>query len=511
MPLLHWLTRDADLKLSSNAPYRVLEHVPELSFGAADTENMLIQGDNLDALKTLLPFYAGRVKCIFIDPPYNTRSAFEHYDDNLEHAKWLAMMYPRLEMLRELLSEDGSIWVSIDDNEGHYLKVVMDEVFGRNNFVANCLWQKVYSERMDARGFSTSHDHIFVYQKSADFSVGKISKDQNAAQFKFFDDVAGKYYRRRSLRKEGSESRREDRPSMWYPIDAPDGKEIWPVKPDGTEGRWRWKKSNVTTQNQLLEFVQKEGGKGWEIYVKQYIEANALRPPATLWPSEEVGHNHEAKLEVRNFNDLDVFDTPKPERLIKRILELATKPNDLVLDSFLGSGTTAAVAHKMGRRYIGIEIGEHAETHCAPRLKKVIEGEQGGISETINWQGGGGFRFYRLGAAVFDTDGRINSGIRYAHLAAHVWFTETHTPLTAPPESPLLGVHNGIAYYLLFNGILGDKRPDGGNVLTSKVLAMLPPFDGPKVIYGESCRFGSERLQMERITFKQTPYDIKAR
>lgn len=152
MPLLQWLTRDADLKLSSKAPYRLLEHVPELSFGAADTENMLIQGDNLDALKTLLPFYAGRVKCIFIDPPYNTRSAFEHYDDNLEHAQWLAMMYPRLELLRELLSEDGSIWVSIDDNEGHYLKVVMDEVFWRANFVANCIWQKVYSERMDARG-----------------------------------------------------------------------------------------------------------------------------------------------------------------------------------------------------------------------------------------------------------------------------------------------------------------------------------------------------------------------
>jgi adenine-specific DNA-methyltransferase len=209
--------------------------------------------------------------------------------------------------------------------------------------------------------------------------------------------------------------------------------------------------------------------------------------------------------------DAEQFDTVKPEQLIQRVFEIATSPGDLVLDSFLGSGTTAAVAHKMGRRYIGIEIGEHAETHCVPRLKKVIEGEQGGISEAVNWQGGGGFRFYRLGASVFDADGRINPDIRYAHLAAHVWFTETHTPLTAPPDSPLLGIHNGIAYYLLFNGILGDKRPEGGNVLTSKVLAMLPPFDGPKVIYGEASRFGPERLQWERITFKQTPYDIKSR
>lgn len=511
MPLLHWLTRDADLKLSSKAPYRLLEHVPELSFGDSDSKNMLIQGDNLDALKTLLPFYAGRVKCIFIDPPYNTKSAFEHYDDNLEHAQWLAIMYPRLELLHDLLTEDGSIWVSIDDNEAHYLKVIMDEIFGRANFVANCIWQKVYSERMDAKGFSTSHDHIFVYQKTSAFSVGRISKDQNAAQFGYFDEAAGKYYRRRSLRKEGSESRRDDRPSMWYPIQAPDSTEIWPVKPDGTEGRWRWRKDNVLTKSNLLEFVQKGKSGGWEIYVKQYIEENPLRPPATFWPSNEVGHNHEAKLEVRSFNDKDVFDTPKPERLIKRILELTTNPNDLVLDSFLGSGTTAAVAHKMGRSYIGIEIGEHAESHCAPRLRKVIEGEQGGISEAIDWEGGGGFRFYRLGASVFDANGRINPDIRFAHLAAHVWFTETHTPLPKKPKTPLLGIHNGVAYYLLYNGILGDKRPDGGNVLTSKVLAALPAFDGPKVVYGESSRFGFERLQLERITFKQTPYDIKAR
>jgi adenine-specific DNA-methyltransferase len=196
---------------------------------------------------------------------------------------------------------------------------------------------------------------------------------------------------------------------------------------------------------------------------------------------------------------------------LSRIIHISSNPGDLTLDSFLGSGTTAAVAHKMGRRYIGIEVGEHAETHCAPRLKKVIEGEQGGISQAVNWSGGGGFRFYRLGAAAFDADGRINPDIRFAHLAAHVWFTETHSTLPKTPETPLLGIHHGVAYYLLYNGILGDKRPEGGNVLTSKVLAALPPFDGPKVIYGESSRFGPERLQLERIIFKQTPYDIKAR
>ena len=205
------------------------------------------------------------------------------------------------------------------------------------------------------------------------------------------------------------------------------------------------------------------------------------------------------------------FDTPKPERLIHRILEIATNPGDLVLDSFLGSGTTAAVAHKMGRQYIGIEMGEHAVTHCVPRLQKVIAGEQGGISAAVGWQGGGGFRFYRLGAPIFDAEGRINPDIRFPLLAAHVWFAETRTPLTGTATQPLLGIHEGTAFYLLYNGILGDKRPDGGNVLTAKVLAALPAHDGPKVIYGEACRLSPARLQDLGIVFKQTPYDLKAR
>ena len=226
-----------------------------------------------------------------------------------------------------------------------------------------------------------------------------------------------------------------------------------------------------------------------------------------------MGHNQEAKKEMSSLltsESTELFSTPKPERLIQRILQIITNPGDLVLDSFLGSGTTCAVAHKMGRRYIGIEMGDHAVSHCAPRLKKVIEGEQGGISQSVNWQGGGGFRFYRLGEAVFDDAGRINPGIHFATLAAHVWFCETKTSLMKQADSPLLGIHNGTAYYLLFNGILGDKRAAGGNVLTGRLLRNLPPFDGPKVIYGETSRLGPERLRTEGITFRQIPYDIKA-
>jgi len=205
------------------------------------------------------------------------------------------------------------------------------------------------------------------------------------------------------------------------------------------------------------------------------------------------------------------FPFPKPEGLINWIIESCTNPGDLVLDSFLGSGTTCAVAHKMGRRYIGIEMGEHAVTHCAPRLKKVVDGEQGGISQAVNWPGGGGFRFHRLGEPVFDEEGKINRAISFATLAAHVWFSETGTPLQRMPDSPWLGAQDGTGYYLLYNGILGDKRPGGGNVLTRQLLVALQSFDGPKIIYGEMSRLPAERLRKERITFKQIPYDVKAR
>ncbi|MGL5490947.1 MAG: DNA methyltransferase, partial [Shewanella sp.] len=229
----------------------------------------------------------------------------------------------------------------------------------------------------------------------------------------------------------------------------------------------------------------------------------------------EVGHNHEAKLEVRTFNKDDVFDTPKPERLISNVLHLASNVDDLVLDSFLGSGTTAAVAHKMGRRYIGIEMGEHAKTHCIPRLQKVIEGEQGGISQSVEWQGGGGFGFYTLHPEpVFQANGQIRPDIKFEPLAAYIWHMETGVGSSQTMDSPLLGVHNGIAYYLLYNGILGDRRPQGGNVLTRPILAWLQaeyPHDGPKVIYGESIRIGEERLAQANVTFKQIPYDVVLR
>lgn len=508
MPLLNWLTREEDIHRAALAPYRLLEQAPDLSHGDRDTGNMLIQGDNLDALKAFLPYYAGKVKCIYIDPPYNTRSAFEHYDDNLEHSQWLAMIYPRLELLRKLLSEDGSIWVSIDDNEAHYLKVIMDEIFGRSRFVASNVWQKRYS-RENREAIGDVHEYIIVYAKDPDkFKAGRNRVPLDEKQAKIYRNPENsneidptKRWRGLPMTAQGY------RPNQMYEITAPNGKVHAPP-----EGRcWSMIEPEFLKLKNVGRIYWGRDGNAQPSVIRYLSEVEGL-VPWTWWSHDEVGHTDESKKEIHElFGKVQAFGSPKPERLIKRLLEIATNPGDLVLDSFLGSGTTAAVAHKMGRRYIGIEMGEHAVTHCAPRLRKVIEGERGGISEAVGWKGGGGFRFYRLGDPVFDESGHIAPGIRFAPLAAHVWFIETGVPFTGSADSPLLGIHDGTAYYLLYNGILGDKRPNGGNVLTAKILATLPPFDGPKVIFGESCRMSVARLENERITFRQIPYEIKAR
>lgn len=511
MPILHWLNDEDARKTSSRVPYRLLEADPQLSYGDAASENMLIQGDNLEALKALLPYYAGQVKCIYIDPPYNTQSAFEHYDDNLEHSIWLSLIYPRLEVLRDLLSEEGSIWISMDDNEEPYIKIILDEIFHRKNFTSTIVWQKRTSP--DARiHLGAAHDYIIVYAKNSErvtFNKILLTEGQKT-NFKNPDNDPRGPWVSTDFSAQGW------RPNQMYKLRTPDGAEYEP--PPGrcwvnveseynrlvAEGRmWFGKDGNGRPRSKTYLF-ESEGVSSW-----------------TWWSHAEVGHNQEAKKEINELFGADnAFDTPKPERLLQRILHIATNTGDLILDSFLGSGTTAAVAHKMGRRYIGIEMGEHAVTHCVPRLKKVVEGEGGGISKEVNWQGGGGFHFYRLGETVFDEEGRINPAVKFPALAAHVWFTETHMPLqrqtsevskTSEVLTPLLGVHNGVAYYLLYNGILGDTSKDGGNVLTGKVLASLPPYNGPKVIYGELTTFGSQRLIRENIVFKQVPYDIKAR
>lgn len=510
MPILKWLTRDEDIQASKNVPYRLLEEVPKLSYGDKDTGNMLIQGDNLEALKALLPFYAGQVKCIYIDPPYNTQSAFEHYDDNLEHTKWLSMMWPRLELLKEFLSEDGSIWVSIDDNEAHYLKALMDEIFGRQCFVTTVIWEKADSPRNSARQFSSDHDYILVFAKNQNWIPNRLPRTEKANSIYSNPDndprgpwLPGDPYANKPYSK-GT-----------YSIQGPTGREFSP--PPGRF--WR------ISEEKLWQFD--EDGRIWwgptgnaRPSIKRYLSEVSDLVPRTFWSKNDVGSNRTSKNEMRSlFPGAPSFGTPKPERLIQRVLQVSTSDGDIVMDSFLGSGTTAAVAHKMGRVYIGVEIGEHARTHSYPRLKEVVNGEEGGISKEVKWKGGGGFRFYKLGPKAFDENGQIQPDINYPVLASHVWFSETNTPLVRKKPGPALGIFDGVGYALLYNGILGDKSLNGGNVLTSKTLKIIRDevakfekhFPGPLVIYGESSRLGSARLKSENIVFKQTPYDVKAR
>lgn len=468
MPWLEWHNRNDDLKATAKTPYHLLQPVQSLSHGDEDAPNMLIQGENLEALKALLPYYAGQVKCIFIDPPYNTKSAFELYDDNLEHATWLSIMYPRLELLRELLAEDGSIYAIIDFNEAHYLKVLMDEVFGRKNFQREIIWRIGWLSgyKTMAKNYIRNHDTILYYSKNYEktyFQKEYIERKDFAERF---SDTA---YKALLSRLTDLGISKKDASDFMDAAQVEGLPERYPL-----EDTWN---SSI------------------------YDKLNSIAV---------VSFSGES---VSKMLGVEELKGQKSEALIRRILRSSTKPGDLVLDSFAGTGTTGAVAHKMKRRWIMIERGDHATTHVAPRLKLVIDGkEQSGITKAEDWQGGGGFRFYRLGPKVFDDNGRINPEIKFEHLAAHIWFAETGSARsTRAMKSPLLGVHNGTAYYLLYNGILGDKTLSGGNMLTVKVLAGLPEHDGPMVIYGEGTNMTNDRLRSLGIKFKKTPNDIRAR
>lgn len=508
MPTLTWLTRSDDIRQTAKVPYRALVGMPEHDYGESGADNLLIQGDNLDGLKALCPYYAGKIKCIFIDPPYNTRKDFEHYQDNLEHAQWLEMMYPRLELLHELLADDGSIWVIIDDDEAHYLKVLMDEIFGRKNFVANVVWQKKHTRANDARWFSDNHDYLVIHAKNKDkWLINKLPRSVELDSTYTNPDNDS-----RGVWASGPCHAKTPNEKDIYPIKTPSGREVMP--PQGTS--WRFNKEKFETLIRDNRIYFGESGNNVPRYKRFLTEVSQGIVPITMWLHEEVGHNQDAKKEVKLFNSDNVFSTPKPEKLIQRVLQLATKPGDMVLDSFLGSGTTAAVAHKMGRRWLGIEMGEHAKTHCVPRLCAVIDGEQGGVSKAEKWHGGGGFRFMRLGDEIFTEDGAVNPKITFHALAAHLWFAETHTPL--PPQkrqSPFLGVHHKTGYALLYNGVLSDKKINGGNVLTAATLAHIrkaaKKHDGKIIIFANASRFGDARLKSENLEFRQIPYDCKKR
>jgi len=404
---------------------RILLEDPEKSYHAKQRvsdkdifDNRLIFGDNLLALKALEQEFAGKVKCIVIDPPYNTGSAFMHYDDGVEHSIWLSLMRDRLEILRRLLTEDGSIWISIDDNEAAYIKVLLDEVFGRSNFLTTFVWKKAYGGGSKSRWFVGMHEYIHCFVKNREAFPDMFLPSDPKAEDRYYKLRDSKFESRGPFRVKPLEATKsmDRRENLVYPIPAPDGVEVWPKR------QWWWSKERAyeALSSDDLYFTKAKNG-SWSIQYKQYLRdesgSERLRKPTSILdgPYTQDG----TKESIALFGNEHKFAFPKPEGLINTVIEACTKAGDLILDSFAGSGTTGAVAHKMGRRWIMVELGEHCHTHIIPRLKKVIDGEdQGGITKQANWKGGGGFRYYRLAPTLLEKDAFDNLVISKQYNAA---------------------------------------------------------------------------------------------
>lgn len=535
MASLQWIGKEAVVGHHREVPYHLLRGDPALSVGedgGVGSGNLLVQGDNLLALKALLPYYAGRVKCIYIDPPYNTGNEGWAYNDNVNsleirqwlgkvvgkegetldrHDRWLCMMYPRLALLKEFLTEDGAIFVSIDDNEVQNLRLLLDEIFGTKHFIGTVVWQHSVQGKNDAKLLSLHHNYVIGYSRSTGFECKKLPrKESHNVNYSNPDNDPRGSWRSGDVRSPNL------RDNLKFNIVSPRGKVI--RSPD--KG-WRWSRNTIDEKIATGEIVFVDDDK--RIVRKIYLSEQEGRVPESIWFGDDVGTTRQATALVADIiADTDVvFDTPKPVGVVETAIRIVAGPNDLIMDSFAGSGTTGHAVLAMNkadggtRRFICIEMDPTiAKDITAQRLKKVVEGyHPGGDTAKVKVEGtGGGFRFVTLGEPLFNERGQVRHEVKFAELAAHVFFTETGEPLPKKvngKKSPLIGVCRATAYYLLFNGVLGDKRPDGGNVLTGEVLAELPTHDGPRVVFGEACRLGAARLKREGVTFRQIPYQIK--
>jgi len=569
MPTLNWIGKEAVVNHHHQVPFHLLKDIPELACGEPGDGNLIVQGDNLVALKALLPYYAGQVKCICIDPPYNTgqderdeqgKRAGWIYSDNVNspairewlgkvvgveaedlsrHDKWLCMMYPRLALLRKFLREDGVIFASIDDVEFASLRFLFDELFGAENRVGTIVWRNVTDN--NPTNIAVEHEYVLCYAKKKQ-RLAKEWKSTNLAvkdrlleigeqlvkeypeaerrqteytkwyrankiqlwpfeDYKFIDE-GGVYTGMRSVHNPGKEGYRYDvfhpetekpctQPMMGYRFPQETMRELL------AEGRIIFGED----ETKLIEL---------KVYAKDY----RMKLASLFELDGRVGTNEIKELFPESKRP---FDFPKPTGLIEELLSFTTSGDDLVLDSFGGSGTTGHAvmrlnsADKQQRRFILVEMKQSiAREITAQRVRRVSQGYTNARGEEVEGLGGG-FRFCELGEPLFDETGKIRETVRFGDLARHVYFTETGEPLPRErvTKSPYIGACRGVGIYLLYNGILGDKSAQGGNVLTRAVLAELPPFEGQKVIYCAGCLVGRDRLQAERIIVRQTPYEIK--
>lgn len=538
MPTLNWIGKQAVETHHKDVPFRLLEAVPELSAGDTDSGNVIVQGDNLLALKALLPRYAGQVKCIYIDPPYNTGNEGWVYNDNVNspeiqrwlgdvvgkegetldrHDRWLCMMYPRLMLLKQFLRDDGSIWISMDESEIGHLRCLMDEIFGRQNFITCIAWQKRYS-RENRVAIGEAHEYILVYSSNPIKFKAVANKlplgEKQLAVYKNPNNDSRGQWRSVSLSAQGY------RPNQMYEIISPlTGKKH--VPPEGS----CWKVIESEYKKLLADNRIYFGKDGNAIPQRiQFLSSIDGIAPWTWWPHEEAGHTDESRKEIQDiFHTQTAFDTPKPTRLIQRILQIATNKDDLILDSFAGSGTTAHAVLKQNaedggnRRFILVEMDATiAQTVTAERMKRVSQGYTNAKGHAVAGLGSG-FQFYKLSdEPLFTAEGVIRADVSFTQLAEFVWFMETGTGLALPVDtvltSPLLGIHNNQAVFLLYNGILKDKTDAGGNVLNLKTLSLLreylPEATMPSVVYGAFTRFDKTKLQQLNINFHQLPYEL---
>jgi adenine-specific DNA-methyltransferase len=579
MPVLNWIGKSAVVRHHKDVPYRLLEPVPSLSCPPADgsdTGNLIVQGDNLHALKALLPRYAGQVKCIYIDPPYNTGNEGWTYNDNVNspeirrwlgevvrkegetldrHDRWLCMMYPRLVLLRQFLTDDGVLFCSIGKDEVGNLRLVLDEIFGAKCHIETFIFV-TEGNTENAEDVTTVHDYVLAYARTAgvpkinptidpsveedskllrDFAENSIVKNGRANPASIIELPRGFPCDAENLELPEFRSAKaflasvEDN-SGWIPREFKDRfGASYPIRLDplivknGVLTRPCRVYSGWSSADKLKRFIssgcesiQDDGTQlkfflsrnGVPTYRREGRQAHFVSTLLRNLGSTEKDKNELERMGLK-------FDYPKPRKLISYLIELYSRPGDIVLDAFAGSGTTghSALSSRIkDLRFLLVEMDElNATEVVAPRLRKAIEGYQVRRGQRVeNIAGlGGAFQFCKLSKEpLFTTDGQIRHDVRFAQLAEFVWFSEAGTGYKPKDKSPLLGVHQGRAVYLLYNGILGDKSVDGGNVLTSPVLDLLPKYDGPRVIYAAACRLGTPRLNREGIVFKQTPYAL---
>ena len=550
MPTLEWIGKSKVINHHQDVPFRVLER--KYSFdenGQHDedngSENMIIRGDNLEALKALLPRYEGRVKCIYIDPPYNTGNEGWVYNDNVNdpkikkwlgevvgkegedltrHDKWLCMMYPRLKLLQKLLTDDGVIFVSLDFHEQPVMRLIMDEIFGASNYVSEIACVNKPSGRSDDKYIATAHESIIVYRKSPLLTLGGFEPEEKITKRYNKRDTDGRLYREEDLRKRGTHDERTDRPNLFYPFffnqetgelvvgdndeETPDGFiRIEPMKSKDVQGTWRWGQDTAIAQKTYIHPRYMPNKQQWSLFEWEYLDERGAAKPTTLWDFKDVNSERGTEVFIKylGFKKED-FPNPKPVGTIQRILQIATAGDDIILDSFAGSGTTAHAVLNMNkadgghRKFILVEMMDYADSITAERVKRVIRGYGEGKNAVEGT--GGNFSFYDLGEPLLVGD-CLNEAVAPEIIREYIWFMETKQPY-APPSGGnpyYLGKHNSTGYYFYY-------EPQRVTVLDYAFLSTITEKADGTVIYADRCSISEDKLAKMGVTFKKIPRDI---